>query len=217
MPQRDTPNPLTPYPRPSSPQGTPEVFSPGKAVAGVIGLAVMAGGLALFLSLFLPFVTAEPIRASIPTDGAPHDVLIEPGLDALLTLPSRDDPGNKPWFRSWDASCTIVDSSRGSIRLSPEPSQAGWSEETGAYIAFGFDAGSGHLRVTCTSPVSEDRPARIMPAQGGHGPQLALDNGFGMLCGMALSFAGFVLSTAMLIGWISARRDRRLFDPTRAA
>ncbi|MFD7075070.1 hypothetical protein ACFV9G_12740 [Nocardioides sp. NPDC059952] len=192
------------------------MFPSAKAVGGVVGLAVLVGGLALFLTLFLPFVTAEPIRASIPIDGAPHDVLIEPGMDALLTLPSTDDPGNEPWFRSWDASCTIVDSSRGSIQLSPKPSQAGWSEETGDYIAFQFDAGSGRLRVTCTSPVSEDRPARITPAQGSYGPQLALDNGFGMLCGVALIVAGFVLSAAMLVDWVSARRDRRLFESSRS-
>lgn len=216
MPQRDTPTPFTPYPRASAPQGTPEVFPPGKAVAGLIGLAVLAGGLALFLTLFLPFVTTEPIRASIPIDGAQHDVLIEPGMDSLLTLPSRDDPGNEPWFRTRDASCTIVDSSQGAIQIAPKPSQAGSSEVAGKYIAFRFDAGSGRLRVTCTSPVSEGPPARITPAQGSYGPQLALDNGFGMLCGVAMIFAGFVLSSAMLIDWVCARRDRRLFEPSRA-
>ena len=213
MSQRDA---LTPYPRPSSPQGTPEVFHRGKALAGVIGVAVLAGGLALFMTLFLPFVTADPIRANIPIDGAPHDVLIEPGMGALLTLPSRDDPENEPPFRSWNASCTIVDASRGLIQLPPKPGTAGWSEGTGEYIGFHFDAGSGRLRVTCTSPVSEDRPARITPAQGSYRPQLALDNGLGMLCGVALTFAGFVLSTAMLIDWVRAGRDRRLFDPARS-
>ena len=135
------------YPVPSGyPPGHPPIpltYRPSAwwfVLGGGLILLSIGAAIGLFIWTLAAFFETD---ATVPADGAPHQVTVSTDGDRMLWRDSRVfDPG-----------CTLVDSATGGeIDLRPVTSQLtkdlGDGEWTAAYR---FDPGSGRLDVTCSS------------------------------------------------------------------
>lgn len=137
---------------------TPEPARPPKArpsavwfaVGGLLLVAAVVVGVVLFVRIFdQGFLTVE---ATVPADGAAHDVTVGTDGDRFLWEPEAGS-----------ADCTVVDRGTGGpVSLQPVAGDFTREYDDGAWRAGAtFDPGSGRLSVSCSA---DEGPAQIGPA-----------------------------------------------------
>jgi hypothetical protein len=163
-------------------------------VGGGLVLAGIAIGVGLFVWTVAGFMKTD---ATVPADGRPHAVLLEPGEDKML------------WVHEYDAArCSIVDRATGT-EVDRSPVTGSFTRSTGRDEWVGdlrFDSGSGQLEVSC------DRSGG--PAQIGPAPRIgAFVGGIFAMILIPLTLGGIGLVVLIVTGVLFATGSPRKPQP----